>query len=112
MFRLALSLGCTVKELSDRIDSRELTEWIVYYSIEPFGNSVEGYRDALTCATIANAGLLSSAPKLLKTKPFHPKDFMVGGRKDTQTQTWEQQRLLMDKNMITHNTCLRNKKSV
>jgi len=111
MFRLALSLGCTVKELSERIDSRELTEWIAYYSIEPFGNSVESYRDALTCATIANAGLLSSAPKLLKTKPFHPKDFMVGGKKDTKKQTWEQQRLLMDKNMITHNTCLRNKKN-
>lgn len=103
MFRLALAMGRTVKELSTSMDARELTEWMIYYSLEPWGSSVEGYRDALTCATIANAGLFSSAPKLLKKNPFHPKDFMVGASKDTHKQTWEEQKRVMDMNMTNQN---------
>ncbi len=35
LFRLALSLGMTVGELLDRMDSAELTEWMAYNQLEP-----------------------------------------------------------------------------
>lgn len=34
-FRLAITLGCTVREAQARIDSREFAEWIAYMRIEP-----------------------------------------------------------------------------
>lgn len=105
MFRLALAFGCTVKELSEKINSRELTEWMAYYSIEPWGSIVEGYRDALTCATIANSGLLQASPKTLKKKPFHPEDFLLNKKKPK--QTLQQQKLIMERNMIAHNNTRR-----
>jgi hypothetical protein len=101
-----LSLGCTIKELSEKLDSRELTEWMVYYSMEPWGSQIEGYRDALSCATVANAGLFSSAPKLLKTKPFHPSDFLVKSAANMKQEVWQQQKLTMENNMNQHNTKL------
>lgn len=30
-------MGCSIRELLRRFDSRELAEWEVYYSIEPWG---------------------------------------------------------------------------
>ena len=117
MMRLALSLGCTVKELSEKIDSRELTEWMVYYSMEPWGSQIEGYRDALSCATVANAGLFSCAPKVLKTNPFKPKDFLVTPSisqeeqdKNTRDSAFIKQKHIMDKNMIIHNKNIRKSK--
>jgi|SRR6185369_8653773 hypothetical protein len=36
-FRLAALLGCTVRELTNRLDAAELVEWIAYDQLEPFG---------------------------------------------------------------------------
>lgn len=93
-------MGCTVKDLSNRLDSRELTEWMVYYSLEPWGSNVEGYRDALTCATVANAGLFASAPSLLKKKQFHPKDFLITASRSKPSQSWVAQKAIA-KNIIS-----------
>lgn len=87
---------------------------MMYYSIEPWGSQVEGYRDALSCATVANAGLFTSAPKLLKSNPFQPKDFLVqptGASKqpaEKKTNNFNLLKLNMENNMFTHNKGLRD----
>ena len=44
----------TVAELLQRISSRELTEWMMYYQIEPFGINVDMYGHAMTTSTLLN----------------------------------------------------------
>lgn len=70
MFRLALSLGMTVAELSQRMDSRELSEWMAYFGIEPFGEERADLRAGIVASTIANVN------RGKNTNPFAPKDFM------------------------------------
>ena len=41
-------------ELEHRMSARELTEWMIYYSIEPFGPPREDYRAAMQASTVAN----------------------------------------------------------
>jgi hypothetical protein len=62
----------TVAELLDRISSKELTEWIAFYSLEPFGYLAEMHGDAITASTIANA---NRDPKK-KAEPFSANDFL------------------------------------
>ena len=44
----------TVVELLDRISGRELTEWMAFSQLEPFGSDAEYAGHAITAATIAN----------------------------------------------------------
>jgi hypothetical protein len=45
----------TVAELGDRMSSRELSEWMVFYTIEPFGGEVEDIRNAISTTAIVNS---------------------------------------------------------
>ena len=38
MFHLAWNMGCTVKELEQRLDCRERVEWYVYHITNPWGD--------------------------------------------------------------------------
>ena len=38
-FRLAAQFGCTVRELLARMGSDEMTEWLAFDQIEPFGRT-------------------------------------------------------------------------
>jgi hypothetical protein len=49
-----LQFGCTVGELLDRISSRELTEWMAFDSLEPFGSQAGYLGHAITSMTVAN----------------------------------------------------------
>lgn len=67
----------TVAELGDRMSSRELSEWMAYYQIEPWGEERADLRQAMT--TSATANLLQSQSKHPKwTKPA---DFMLLSQK-------------------------------
>lgn len=44
----------TVAELGDRMSSRELSEWMAYYEIEPFGEERADIRQALTTSAVHN----------------------------------------------------------
>ncbi len=44
----------TVAELGDRMSSREFSEWIAYYRIEPFGEERADFRQALTTSAVHN----------------------------------------------------------
>ena len=70
MFRLALALGLPVRDLLARIGSDELTEWMAFYQMEPFGDFRADVRSGIVAATFANANRARDA------KPFTPEDFM------------------------------------
>lgn len=44
----------SVRRLLAEMDSRELSEWLAYYRVEPFGILREDYRHALTTAAVIN----------------------------------------------------------
>jgi len=64
----------TVRELLSRMDSRELAEWIAYYSLEPFGNFRTDLVGGIVASTIANCNRTS------KSRSFKPSDFMPIGK--------------------------------
>ena len=75
-FRLAAHLGCTVRELLARLGSDELTEWLAFDQIEPFG------RTAHQLAMLARMKLKPDAdviledliPYYMKPPPPPPKE--------------------------------------
>lgn len=62
----------TVGELLGQISSRELSEWMVYYGMEPFGVERGDLQAGIVASTIANVHRDSKKQK----KPFEPQDFM------------------------------------
>ena len=60
----------TVRELLARIDSHELSEWLAYYQIEPFGETRADMRAALIAMIMANIYRKKNQP------PFNLGDFM------------------------------------
>lgn len=62
----------TVAELLDRMSSREFSEWMAFYSIEPFGEERADLRQALTTSAVANMHQAQTK----KPKWTTPKDFM------------------------------------
>jgi len=90
---LALALGMTVGELLRRMSSRELTEWMAFFSLEPWGTEVEDWRAGLIAATIANA---NRDPKK-RRKPYEPQDFMPRYEKpQVEEQSWEEQARILE----------------
>jgi hypothetical protein len=71
---LALELGLTVRQLLSQIDSKELSEWAAYYSIEPFGN----FRNADLPAGII-ASTIANCNRGKNSRSFSPQDFMPIG---------------------------------
>lgn len=51
---MALGLGCTVAELEERLTSRELTEWLAYWQMEPWGQWRDNWHHAMTQAMLFN----------------------------------------------------------
>jgi len=70
VFRLALALGMPVRELLARVGSDELTEWMAFYQLEPFGEMRADLRSGVVAATFANAHRTKDA------RAFTPEDFM------------------------------------
>lgn len=66
----------TVGELNRTMSSRELTEWMIYATIEPFGPAREDYRAALNASVVANCNGAKSQPDDF-IKPFSHVEHMV-----------------------------------
>lgn len=60
----------TRAELLARVSSAELTEWMAFYAIEPFGAEAGYFGHAITASTVANANRKKGA------KPAPIEDFM------------------------------------
>ena len=65
----------SVKRLLSEMDSKELSEWAAYYSIEPFGY----FRSADLPAGIV-ASTLANCNRTKNSKVFTPKDFILVGQ--------------------------------
>lgn len=60
----------TVEEMLRRMSSRELSEWMAFYRLEPFGTEVDLLGSAITSATVYNVN------RGKKNKAREPKDFI------------------------------------
>lgn len=58
-------------EAQARIDSAELTEWMAYFELEPFGEERSDFRNALLCSLIAN--VFRGKGRRAKPKDFMPR---------------------------------------
>ena len=67
----------TVAELLERMSSRELTEWMAYYRLEPFGDERADLRNALLCTVMVN---------LWSKKKAKIQDYMLDFDKQPMTQ--------------------------
>jgi len=71
-FRLALALGCTVRELLARLTAAELAEWQAFYRLEPWGDVRADLRAGHIAAMVANVNLRPGA------KPLRADEFIFG----------------------------------
>lgn len=62
----------TVGELLQRMTSREFSEWMAFYRLEPWGTAIDDWRFGMLAAMIANT---NRDPKKQR-KPFEAQDFM------------------------------------
>ena len=68
--RLALAVGeVNVDRMLMQLSPRQLAEWQVFWSLEPFGPMVEDYHAALIATTIANYAGGRELPKGTNIKP-------------------------------------------
>jgi hypothetical protein len=65
-----LALGKTVKQLLEEISSAELSEWMAYEVLEPWGETRADYRAGVISSTYINCKLKKGAKK------HKPADFM------------------------------------
>jgi hypothetical protein len=85
-------LGKTVDQLLSEISSEELSEWMAYYQLEPFGDERADWRSGMMAATMANL------QRSKNRAPYKPEDFMP--QYDRPEQEWEEQ---MDVIQLWHN---------
>lgn len=76
-------MGVTVEYLLKNISSRELTEWMVYYTIEPFGEERADLRAGIISSTVANVNRGKGG------RTYKPQEFMP--KFDKPKQTWQEQ---------------------
>lgn len=75
-------------ELLSRISSRELSEWMAYYDLEPFGEERADLRAGIIASVTANANRDAK-----KGKAYRPQDFMPDFEKASEKrQVWAQGR--------------------
>lgn len=69
----------TVAELLARVSSKELTRWMIFGEIEPFGSDAAYLGHAITASTIANVNRGKGK------KAYNAEDFMPKFRKKKQS---------------------------
>lgn len=74
-----------VSELLNRISSRELSEWMAYDRLQPFGPERSDVNAGIVASTVANANRDSKK----RRKPFGPADFMPVFEKEKEATSWQ-----------------------
>lgn len=95
IFRLALALGRTVRELLDGLDSAELSEWLAYMQLEPLPDP--WYQTGLMCAVMTRIWT--------KGRP-HPQDFMPRVR-SRRRQSVQEQLATFQRLAAAQNACVK-----
>lgn len=80
----------TVRELLERIESRELSEWQAYYQVEPFGQEREDIGHAITAATVAN--VFGGGKRTFGIADFLPQF----GQDEDEGELWQQQLAMVE----------------
>lgn len=62
----------TVGELLQRISSKELTEWMAFYNIEPFGYEANLVGHSIVASAVANTTRTKASDKVWKPQDFMP----------------------------------------
>lgn len=75
--------------LLTELTSRQLKEWEIYYSYEPFGEEQQFLQAGIISSTIAN--VFSSE----KTRKLSPKDFMPFYRREVKKQSTDEMKGLL-----------------
>jgi len=81
-------LGFTVRELLERVDSREISEWMAFAKVEPFGEERADIRSAIIACTMANMWLGKNQ------KPYKITDFMPKFEPDEPQSTADMDKIL------------------
>ena len=69
-----MALGIPRAEMLERMSSAELTEWMAFARLEPFGSEVYFIGTGIVAATVANfSGMLPKGRKRKEIKDFMPK---------------------------------------
>lgn len=76
-------MGMPAGELLARMSSHELSEWMAFYQIEPFGLAPADLRAGIVASTIANANRGKDA------KAFRPEDFVPTWDQPMEKPRWE-----------------------
>ena len=79
----------TVEELLQKLDYKELIEWMAFYEISPFGDERSDFQAGVIASTVANVN------KRKNRKPYRPQDFMFKPSKKKQTVD-EQWQIILD----------------
>lgn len=75
-----------VAELLDRMSSREFSEWMAFYEIEPFGEERADLRQALTTSAVHNSiQAQTKRPKWTKPEDFMPFSDKAQPKRDVAT---------------------------
>lgn len=73
LFGLALALGFAHPDyLLEMLDSRQISEWMAYYGIEPWGYRTDWLRFGVLSSVTANVH------RIKKSRAFKPEDFVPG----------------------------------
>jgi hypothetical protein len=76
-----------VRELLLTVDSAELSEWLAYYGLEPWGYEMDNWRFGMVAAQVLQPYRKAGTPA------FQPEDFMPKEKRPAQTRE-EQMALL------------------
>lgn len=74
-----MALGMTVRDMLTRMDAKEMTDWIAFWNMEPWGDERSDFRSGVIASTVAN--VMSS-----KGRSFTPQDFMLNGNRRRQSE--------------------------
>lgn len=62
----------TVAELLSRVSSAELTEWMAFYRLEPWGSEADDWRAGMVASVVANVNRDTKQHR----RAYQPADFM------------------------------------
>ena len=62
----------TVRELLSRLTSKELSEWMAWYNVEPFGEARADLRSAIVACVVHNINCTKKS-QMKKVNDFMPK---------------------------------------
>ena len=77
-------------ELLSEISSRELSEWMAYERLEPFGEKRADLRSAIVASTVAN----TARDEKKRRRPYTPEEFMPAFQAEDEEEAiepWQRQ---------------------